>query len=538
MNADGTACTPVTDGPFHDYYPCVLPDGDLVFVSTRCKARYICWIPMAVTLFRCRPDGSGLHALSHANLSEWGPSVMRDGRILWTRSEYQDKGADFGHTLWAMRPDGTHPELVYGNNTTHCAMNGHEVPGTGEICATLISHFGDFNGPIALVDPAEGRFNPSAAMLITPDRREMSNAGRFRDPVPIARDYVLVSHLAAASWGLYVIDRYGNRELLYMDPAIGSMCPLPLGARPRPPALADSLPDGPPDAPGLLVVTDVYRGLGPAVERGRVKYLRICRELRSPLEPLPDGRLKETYPDFQKYYASPTDRLTGPNGWPTYVAKGVVGTVPVEADGSACFEAPAGCTFYLEALDGDLNEVQRMRSVLQLQPGERRSCVGCHEDRLTAGVPASSEPLALRRAPSKPAPPPWGAGPFAYEKVVQPVLDARCVRCHQAGDKKGVDLTGALDGDKVPASYRTLIKGGWVHYFNMNWHQRHAKADPLTFGTVRSKLFAVLADAQHKDVRLGADDLHAIKCWIDLNVPLWPDYTYRGARPGALAAGE
>ena len=149
----------LTDGPFHDYYPCPLPDGGLAFISTRCRARFLCWRPQAFVLFRMDADGENIRPLSFANLSEWSPAVMRDGRILWTRSEYLDKGANFGHTLWAIHPDGTHPELIFGNDTINCYMNGREVPGSREICCTMISHGGDHNGPLGLIDLAKGPFD-------------------------------------------------------------------------------------------------------------------------------------------------------------------------------------------------------------------------------------------------------------------------------------------------------------------------------------------------------------------------------------------
>jgi hypothetical protein len=122
----------LTDGPFHDFDAVCLPDGGVAFHSTRCKVRFLCWRPQAYVLYRMDADGTNMRRLSHANLSEWKPSVMRSGRILWTRSEYLDKGADFGHTLWSIHPDGTHPELVFGNNTPNCYSQAHEVPGTQE----------------------------------------------------------------------------------------------------------------------------------------------------------------------------------------------------------------------------------------------------------------------------------------------------------------------------------------------------------------------------------------------------------------------
>ncbi len=534
MAADGSALRQVSDGPFHDIYPCPLPDGGLAFMSTRCRIRFLCWRPQAYTLFRMDASGGDIRALSHANLSEWAPSVMNDGRILWTRSEYLDKGADFGHTLWAIRPDGTAPELIFGNNTRFCYVNGREIPGTSELCVTLMSHGGDLNGPIAIIDAAKGRFDPALVTNITPDslpQFHMTWASRecFRDPVPISRDHIIASHAPDDRFGLYIIDRFGNRELLYLDPAIGSMCPTPFRAVPRPPVVGatERVADGE-EATGLFYVADVYRGLEPAIKRGDVKYIRVCQEIQSDLKRLPNGEYQKDHEPFMDFYATPTHVVAGPHGWPTYVAKADLGTAPVEPDGSASFHAPAGKVLYFQVLDKDYNELQRMRSVVQLQPGERRGCIGCHEDR-TSAAPGVGRPKALQRDPSRLEPPPWGAGPFAYEKVVQPVWDAHCIRCHDASDKGKMNLTATPDAEKVPASYRTLIEQGWAHYFDCQWGQEHHRASAGTFGTLKSRLWPVL-DAGHYEVKLTVEERRRIKSWIDLNCPLWPDYTFRSAR--------
>jgi len=535
MNADGSDLRRITDGPFHDYFPCPLPDGGLSFISTRCKARFLCWRPQAFVLFRMDADGGNIRPLSHANISEWTPSVMNDGRIIWMRSEYLDKGADFGHTLWAIRPDGTHPELIFGNNTLNCYANGREVPGSSEILCTLVSHGGDLNGPIALIDVAKGRFNAQAITNITPDVKphyHMSWAKQqcFRDPVPISRDYYLCSHAPFDKFGLYVIDRYGNRELLHLDPEIGSMSPTLLRPVATPPVLGVSeAPAESSPSKGQFFVADVYQGLEPAVKRGTVKYIRVCRELRADLIRLPAGEYQADHEPFQDWYATPTHKVNGPHGWPSYVAKGVLGIAPVEQDGSANFYAPAGKVLYFQVLDADYNEIQRMRSVVQLQPGEKRGCVGCHEDRMMAPPSPGRIPTAMRRQPSALQPPPWGAGPFSYEKVVQPVWDAKCVRCHNAKDEKQTNLTGILDADGIPASYRTVIANGWVHYFDYTWGREHSKAEPLSFGTVKSKLWDIMED-EHYDVRLTTEEARRIKCWTDLNCPLWPDYIFRPDR--------
>jgi len=529
VRPDGSDLQQLTDGPFHDFYPCPLPDGDLAFISTRCTARVFCFRGASSVLFRMRPDGSSIRPLSFASLSEWAPSVMRDGRVIWTRWEYVDKGADFSQTLWSTNPDGTHPELVFGN--TIIQPNGYacgrEVPGTDEISCTLVSHFGDMNGPIALLDLGQGRMNSQAITSITPEvpwpgmwpREEC-----FRDPVPLARDYFLCSHAPRDRFGLYVLDRHGNRELLYLDPAISSMGPTLLRPTTPPPVVPDSV--DPAAATGRFVMVDVNRGLAPAVAPGRVKYLRVVEEVRHNIAARPNF----DHADFMKWYASPVDLVSSPYGWPTYVAKAPLGIVPVEEDGSANFVIPAGKVVYFQALDADYNELQRMRSVVQLQPGETRSCVGCHEPRET--TPPAHHPLALSRPPREPEPPSWGSGPFSYEAVVQPVLEARCASCHNAEEPHGLNLGGELDSERVPASYRSLVGGGWVHIVDCGWNSAGCeKRDPLTFGTVKSRLWDVLR-AEHYGVALTADEALRIKTWTDLNCPLWPDYIERSQRPG------
>jgi hypothetical protein len=488
-------------------------------------------------------DGSNIRALSHANLSEWTPSVMKDGRIIWMRSEYLDKGADFGHTLWAIRPDGTHPELIFGNNTPNCYANGREIPGSSEILCTLVSHGGDLNGPIALIDVAKGRFNTQAITNITPDVKphyHMSWAKQqcFRDPVPISRDYFLCSHAPFDKFGLYVIDRYGNRELLYLDPEIGSMSPTLLRPVATPPVLGSGdMPAEKPPSKGQFFVADVYQGLTPAVKPGIVKYIRVCQEVRADLKRLPNGQYQADHEPFQDWYATPTHKVSGPYGWPSYVAKGVLGIAPVEEDGSANFYAPAGKVLYFQVLDADYNEIQRMRSVVQLQAGEKRGCIGCHENRMSAPLSAGAVPMAMRRRPGTLQEPPWGSGPFSYENVVQPVWDAKCVRCHNAEDKQQINLTGVLDADGIPASYRTIITKGLVHYFDYTWGREHSKAEPLSFGTVKSKLWEIL-DSGHYDVHLTKEQAHRIKCWTDLNCPLWPDYIFRQNRLAMKTAAK
>ena len=121
--------------------------------------------------------------------------------------------------------------------------------------------------------------------------------------------------------------------------------------------------------------------------------------------------------------------------------------------------------------------------------------------------------------------------------MVQPVWDAKCVNCHNAGDKQQINLTGVPDADGVPASYRTLIEKGLVHYFDYTWGREHHKAEALSFGSLKSKLWQIL-DAGHYDIQLTREEIHRVKCWTDLNCPLWPDYIQRFDRPALQTASR
>jgi len=578
MNSDGSDLRQLTSGAFHDFDPVCLPGGGIAFISTRNKSRFLCWRPQAYVLYRMDKDGSNIKRLSHANLSEWNPSVMKDGRIMWTRSEYLDKGSDFGHTLWAIRPDGTQPELIFGNNTPNCYGQAHEVPGTNELVSVLISH-GNHDGPIALINLSKANNDVEAITNITPDTRpcyqmDRDYARTFRNPYPLSSDYFIVSHNPDMNhhYSLYIIDRYGNRELIYCDPLISSMHPTPLFSRelqyilPQV-VLRQDLAD---QQMGQFTVQDVYIGLGDEVKRGSAKYIRVSREMPSVLDELSDGQCRADHDPFQDYYATPVYLVQGPptsfltrtpnahvtlvrtysdwkknteeiepglyriteqggwakGTWASYVAKQSLGTVPIEADGSANFIAPANQVLYFHLLDSAYNEIQRMRSVIQLQPGEIRSCVGCHEDRRMA-PPVIGRPLANMKNPRLITPDPSGDTPFSYEKTIQPILDNSCVKCHNGTKPNRPVFIGTRGEDRVPVSFRSMIEGGYVHFFNFDWYMRHYKAEPYSFGTVQSKIWKALDDDNHKDVVLSPDDRRALKLWIDLNCPLWPDYKYR-----------
>ena len=594
MNTDGSGLRQLTDGPFHDLDPFYLPDGRIGLTSTRCKSRVLCFWVRAATLFVMDADGANCRPLSANNVSEFTPEVLPDGSLLYTRWEYMDKSAIFVQSLWSILPDGTRARQVFGNNLIHpvSILQARLVPGTRKIACILTAHNGNSYGPLAVIDPARGVNNPEAILNLVPEVGY--DSGCFA-PYPLDDRWCIVSYGPDEPFGLYLfgidppaktmrpgktkfelqspqfptdLGRYwrsaaGPRHLIYRDDAYSCVEAIPVAPRPKPPVVASGLPSAGHEnhenhenhekapEPGTLVLADVYQGLAGAVPRGTIKHLRVVEEMghrdehgqRNYTGAFDQADFSRAYKTgFMSLYASPWE--SGKPA-PSLQAKWIFGTVPVEADGSANFTVPAERPVYFSALDGDFNEVQRMRSYIHLMPGERLSCIGCHEPRHTApAASAGAPPLALRRAPSAIQAPPWGAGPFAYQKLVQPILDRRCVECH--GPEKpagGLNLSARRDGRGAPASFATLVRPRanpdrppLVHFFDSWWGTSTTVpvARPLSFGTPASRLVEVIDDhhagftmtaEQREALRLSPEERRVITTWIDLNCPLWDSYS-------------
>ena len=584
MRLDGTGLRQVTDGPYHDIDPFYLPDGRIGFTSTRCKSRALCFWVQAATLFAMDSNDDNIVPLTGNNVSEFTPQMLSDGRILYTRWEYMDKSAIFVQSLWSTNPDGARAQQVYGNNLIHpvSLLQARPVPDSRRITCILGAHNGDSVGPLALVDPALGVDNIDAILDLAPEYDY--HQGCFA-PFPVNEGWCLVSYGPSEPFGIYAFDlappvesvasrkadvplqapqhprdlsqyfrhAVGARHLLYRDDTYSCVEAMPVAARIQPPVVAPTVPDTETTADeATLVLVDVYRGLGDVVPRGTVSFLRVVEEMghRDPQGQRDyDGAFDEKQfrnkhgGAFMALYASPWE-----NGKPapSLQAKHVYGTVPVEADGSAHFVVPAGRPVYFQALDREHNEIQRMRSYIHLLPGERQSCIGCHESRATAPPTSagSSLPLALRRLPSRIKPPAFGPGPFSYRALVQPVFDKHCTSCH--GSEKpagGVDLSAKRDARNVPASYATLVRPRTnpvrpplVHFFDNWWSVSTTVpvAPPLSFGVRVSRLMEMI-DRRHEGVdipdpgrqriALPALERRIVTTWIDLNCPLWDTYS-------------
>jgi hypothetical protein len=329
----------------------------------------------------------------------------------------------------------------------------------------------------------------------------------YRTPFPLSEELFLAAYSFKAligepdpnppdMFGLYLVHAGGTKELIYRDPAISSLWPMPLAPRPRPPVLSSHL--DPAEREGTFILQDVHRGW-PPLEADAVKRLRI-------VQVLPKTTWHINDPPVGLANASP--------------GKQVLGTVPVESDGSAYFRAPSGVPLLFQALDERGEAIQIMRSVTYLQPGEVASCVGCHEPRSGAPSPRPS-PAALSRAPSAIEPAPEGARPFSYPILVQPVLDRRCLPCHGPEKREGgVVLTGEPQG-RFTVSYNALApRVSYSDWAGRGGDFRAVNCEPLTrpgfFGARGSPLMKLLR-AGHHQVALCGEDWERLATWMDAN---------------------
>jgi hypothetical protein len=550
-----------------DVHPCYLPDGGICFASTRSEHGVLCTPAhyLACTnLFRMEADGSRLQALSHGALSEFTPTMMEDGRILYNRWEYVYKGIGAIQPLWTMRPDGSGAEEFYGDNIANPGVlwQARALPGRPHRAVCLgCGHEPLGVGPVLLLDLNKNKRTPEPITSLTPDVKVQNLRGIFHlrngvwredfygplysDPYPLSDKFFLVScnpdrrYNDRAAYGIHLLDVFGNRVPIYHDPQISSWQPMPLRPRPRPPVLAaaaaarQSAADETPAASTTAVVSvsDVYRGLQ-GVRPGTVKYLRVMEQVPKPWSAEVDQNRGEdrSADGFGGHLAVTCN---------SHIWVAVLhGIVPVQADGSARFRVPAGRNLFFQALDEDFMEIQRMRTFVSFLPGESRSCIGCHEHRTQA--PESRPRLAFALPPAELSAQPGETAPrpLYYPTDVQPVLDRHCAGCHNGKDPKTApDLRGELT-TMFSRSYEALLQGKWVNtiqeWNGSDYAMMHADAvPPYTYGSHRSKLVEVLRKG-HYEAKLTREEFIRLVTWIDCGAPYYGSYfgrrnlTYQG----------
>ncbi len=537
--ADGRQTVPVEDAD-----PCYLPGGKgIVFNSTRTQTFGRChWgrFNPSFLLYAADADGRNVRPFSFGEANEWSPAVLLDGRIVYTRWDYIHRNAVTTTGLWAVRPDGTGVSHYYGSYDleTYTLAQAKPIPGTRKVVAVGCPHHLYTAGSLVVIDADVAEDGEKGMTRLTPEiefpEAKRPQADRFRvpgtwtSPMPVNDVLFFASysddplwypedhpHRATPGWqaawqtprsyGVWLVDTLGGRELIYQDPEFSTFDPMPLVARPEPPAIASLLPPADKAPPtGECYVSDVYDCRHP-IPRGSVKALRLNRIIGQPT-------------------------AAHANMGAIDVKKVSLGTVPVSEDGSCAFRMPAGVPIQLQAVDGDGMAVMTMRSFIYAQKGERQSCTGCHENKY-GGVHPARPPKNLVPADPKPETDLGYAGPLSYARSIQPIFDRKCISCHGLGDAP-FSLVGAK---KAFASLRgRKLLGEAVAY------EETQESTPRDYYAAASGLVKKLKSGHGPT--LAREEWTRLVLWLDLNVcadDIGGDYSWKRPELREIdAAGE
>ena len=531
VKADGTGLRelPLIIQPDVDNYDaCYLPDGRILFTSTAPFVGVPCVTGSShvSNIYLYNPADGSIRRLTFEQDHDWCPTVLNNGRVLYLRWEYSDIPHYVSRILFHMNPDGTEQMEYYGSNSywPNAVFYARPCPNHPTRFVGIVGghHDSPRMGELVLFDVARGRREADGAIQRIPGRgkpvepiiRDGLVGGswpKFLHPWPLSDKYILTAckPTPQSRWGIYLVDVFDNILLIREEPFYALLEPIPLKKRPRPPVIPDKVNLARRDA--LVYISDVYAGGGLRdVPRGTVKKLRLF-----------------TYQFAYHGMGGQVNRVGLDGPWDV---KRIIGTVPVEPDGSAYFRVPANVPISVQPLDEKGQALQLMRSWMTAMPGEVLSCVGCHESQNS--TPPNRQAMAFTKPPADIAP--W-YGPtrgFSFKREVQPVLDYHCTGCHDgtaqplAGGKALPDFSarpevhpqaksdGYNKGTRFSPSYialRSYVRG---HTIESDIHL----LNPCEFHAGTTELVQRLTKG-HYGVRLEPEAWDRLITWIDLNTP-------------------
>lgn len=518
--------TPSDESDIDSYDAIYLPDGRIIFDSTSTFQGVPCvgGADYVANLNLMNADGTGIRRLCFDQDNDWYPVLLPSGRVMYLRWEYTDSAHYFSRVLMTMNPDGTGQTEMYHSNSywPNGLWYARPLPGSStKFVAVISGHHGvPRMGELVLFDVSKGRSEDTGAIQRIPgfgkpvkgiikDSLVDDSWPKFLHPFPLSDKYFLVSCKPSPSsaWGIYLVDVFDNMVLIKEEPGYALFEPMPLRKSERPPMILDRVKLSEKDA--TVYVHDIYAGPGlRGVPPGTVKNLRVFQ-------------YEYSYRNQGGHYFIGME-----SGWDV---RRMIGTVPVEADGSAMFKIPANTPVALQPLDEEGKALQQMRSWFVGMPGEYVSCAGCHEPQ------NSTAALGLGIAARKPpvVPEPW-KGPkrgFSFVREVQPVLDRYCAGCHKGdaapnlADATVIPTSGGIS--PLPKSYLALHP-----YIRRNGPEGdYHTLTPLEFHANTSLLLQILRKG-HYNVKLDEEAMDRLVTWIDLNVPAYGTFHEAQAIPG------
>ncbi len=519
INVDGSNYHKVTNIPEPDIEwtdGAYLPDGRLIINTTLGYHGVPCvdGDDAVGNLALYDPKTGYLRRLTFDQDNNWNPTVMNNGRVMYTRWEYTDLIHYFSRFVMHMNPDGTENKNLYGSGSyfPNSTFDMQPLPnGSSAFVGIISGHHGIArSGRLIIFDPAKSRKEEKGMVQELPFSKrpieplikdELVNGvwPQFIKPHPLTDKYFLVTAKLTENslWGIYLVDVYDNLTLVMEAEGEGFINPIPLKKRPTPPIIPDRIDLKKHEA--TVFIQDIYEGEGlPGVPRGTVKKLRI---------------LAYEY----AYIKSPSNHAAQgiQSGWDI---KRLLGEVPVEEDGSVIFTIPANTPVSIQPLDDRGRAVQWMRSWFVGQPGETVSCVGCHED--LNQIPIPKRVIASTKKPSKIEAPEGGVRPFTFELEIQPILDRACIACHTENSK----ISFVAGPEKIAPGQRRYYNFSQSYLnFHPYFYRQGPEADmyvltPYEFHASNSEMIQMLEDGHH-GVQLTDKEWKTLYNWIDFNAP-------------------
>jgi len=520
IQRDGTQLHQLTTDHFNDIEPIYLPDGSIVFNSDRCKQFVPCFENPSATLYKSDGDGTNIRSLIRAPDFTLTPWVLPDGRILFTMWDYVNRHWGSIKGLWTMHPDGTQLSAYYGNDReVGTIVDAKPIPGTGKLIINQGGHGSHRRGNIYSLetggDPSAGQLQP-IAISVNDDPFKGNKGGRsqwhFCDPYPLSDSLFMMTFMDGEIRRKQILLTDGKtQEILYSlseEDQNDLHEPRPLMPRTRENIIPSVIDET--KTTGVFVLQNVYQGRNMAgIKPGTIKNLLI-------LEPLPRPTTRRRTGGSLGAFNREVSLASG------FHMERVLGTVPVDEDGSACFEAPANRMLLFIALDQEDKAAKAMLSFVNVQPGEMRGCVGCHEPRSQSAAASASPVLkALKSAPAKIQPIEGVPEILDYPRDIQPIWNKHCLSCHDTEKHKGRVIMSGEEGTKYSLSYVFLYNQSQYDVggnFTMDWKNELGNRAPYHFGSGNAALLQKL-EPTHHGVKMSESEKRRVRRWLDAVAP-------------------
>ena len=531
--------------PYNSFDSCYLPNGKIVYTSTAPMQGLPCEsgrVRMANS-YLIDPETKKIRRLTFDQDTNWGLTMMEDGRVLYLRWEYSDTAHMFSRILMTMNPDGSQQKQFYGSNSywPNTISTPKPIPGSSSKFIGVISgHHVGRPGPICLFDTRLGTFEADGAIQmipgygkkVVPEIKDHLYGGlfpKFQNPIPLGKSekegamtYFVASckPTKTSLWGIYLVDIFENYVLISEEEDYAMGEPIPFIPTKRPSIIPDRVKAN--DKEATVYIANIYEGPGlKNIPIGTVTDLKLF-----------------TY-HYSYYHAGSHESVGVESSWDI---KRLLGTVPVNSDGSVMFKVPANTPISIQPVDKNGSALQLMQSWFTAMPGETLACIGCHES------PNMVVPVSRNIASTKPASTIQNnfetERNFSFLKEVQPVLSRNCISCHNPDTKltlpdgktlpdfKTLTLTTVDYPNKIGRGDETWKGGPFsLSYLNLNPYTSrpgpesdyHLK-NPMEYHTSNSRLIQIL-NSGHHGVKLTDPEMRKLKTWIDLNVPFWGSWT-------------